>query len=163
MKTPTLKEAEIAYLEASRHGFAAGAKGRPVPDLPGALMISHEHMGYSVKDIWFPNHASGTSGGLIQITVGEIPVWQLHIVGNYPAHVIPFLQEALLYQFRRNEFLSGRGPRFYPVLGAPSKYRYFNQQAKQSCFENVSSCERILDSESCKEIGYHMIFGGSQL
>ena len=164
-----LREAKKYFLEVMSVGWASGAKGKPVPDMPGYGCITNQkqlqfglHLG--ITDCWGVSR-SGVSEGTTRIWYSDgysdwEPVWIMWYFGFYPKEVIPFLKRALMHCYERGEFLGGRGPQRY--IGGYTwshELRYQNIVARKSDFLGFKGREHILGLDNDLEMGWHLYRG----
>lgn len=154
---------ETFYLEAMRHGWAAGAEKAFILGLPGAKTIPYkfkeEERGLYLLDWYFapPDSANGASAGTTIIYYRGVPVWAMHYGGKYAKEEIPFLKLALTKAYELPIFCGGRGlPVFYQDY---KKLLYINQPEKSSSFTAFQGEEMIFNLTTGVKIGWHTYWG----
>ncbi|MFH1423967.1 MAG: DUF5680 domain-containing protein [Candidatus Nealsonbacteria bacterium] len=152
---------ESFYLEAMRHGWAAGAKKVSISELPGAKAIPYrdEKKQLYLLDWYFApqNSLNGASAGTTMIWYKGIPVWLMHYGGRYRKEATPFLKAALTRAYELPVFWGGRGLP-YDYQGG-ERLVYINQTEKQSSFADFRGEEMIIDLLTRTRIGWHTYWG----
>jgi len=166
MKYVSQKEVDMVkrvFFMAMNAGYAVeGVEKTRIPELPGSRLITSKHRinGYIfvVNDLYFVRKDSPSSFGSTIISCDGEPVWSMSYSGKYPKSVVPFLKEALKYNYERAVFEGGRGPRIYPLTNRVGDFEYLNSTLSDS-FTSFSGREEIIELCSGKLLGYHEYSG----
>ena len=158
-----LKRVEQFFFDAMIHGYAAGIKGTPVPNMPGYKQIVFRDDDFLLVDQWGTTPHSSKSAGTTKIWSQDVPVWFMSYGGEYPDHLIPFLRLAIRSAYESHQFFGGRGPRIFnngiPFPEKEDSLLYVNQ-IHVNGFGRFSGYECI-NSHAKRHIGYHTYWGMS--
>lgn len=164
-----LKETEDFFFRGVCASWAGGNNGVPIPEGEGALnlvgwneVIYRDTLGfagYQLADRWGLDPDSKEPSGSVFITHWKIPVWGMWCGGDsYNKDVIPFLREALMSSYRKNEFCGGRGPARY----SKGILLYTNEfEGDFARFSGHEYIEYIHENGDRQNAGSHRYWGGS--
>ncbi|MDO8565172.1 MAG: DUF5680 domain-containing protein [bacterium] len=152
---------EAFFFTAMQQGYAGGTGPKTkVLDMPGYKEIRYADGDFLLVDRWCVNPDSEKSAGTTTIWYQEKPVWLMGYGGVYPKVVIPFLKQALRFQYCKDgHFLGGRGPKL--VTDRVAGQIYMNRPV-QNDFDRFNGREEIVDM-STGAVGYHDYWGMSLL
>lgn len=117
---------------------------------------------FTVIDSWRTMLHSDNSFGTTVILFLDKPVWTMSYGGSYPKRVIPFLKEALWYEYKEHNFTGGRGLNYFSncaTIFSKAKNNLIYRNTGTEDFTNFKSDESI--SYGKKVLGRHKCFGGS--
>lgn len=120
--------------------------------------IWKDEAGWLGIDEWRTSALGDGSNGTTSIYQKNTLLWEMQYGGSYPEHVIPFLREALLFNYNQLAWYGGRGPKVYWI----DKYRYFNKLGPGSNFTSFHGQEVIEEEIEgvWTPIGTHHYRGG---
>ncbi|MFC1640884.1 DUF5680 domain-containing protein [Patescibacteria group bacterium] len=157
VKEKLLEEVEAFYFEAMLAGYAAeGIEKGTITELPGFKTIPYRRGRFSLLDCYGVRLDSPKSAGSTTIWCDDEPIWMMSYCGYFAKEVIPFLKKALLEAYQSHQFEGGRGPRLFEE----GSLTYMNKPAF-NFFSEFNGFERIIDSKSDKEVGFHKYLGMS--
>ncbi len=107
---------------------------------PGSQFLQYHDGPWHATNTWYVGTSPCTnSGGEIRICHDGKLVWMMTFFGACAPEVVPFLNEALLYNYRRRVFNGGRGQEKYVRDG----FMYSNTVSEGSSFKNFNAEETV--------------------
>lgn len=156
VRNELLEQAKPHFFAAMLIGWPAGASGVDVPDMPGHQEIVYDNHDFRVLDRYCVSE-SGISAGTTTIWYLENPIWFMSYGGFYRKEDIPFLKEALMVNYKKGEFIGGRGPKDYYYSGRICFTPVYFNSIKKNSFEYFKGQEYfMLNGET---VGRHDYFG----
>ncbi len=144
-------------------GYATGTEpenfARFEGDTSTKRNIWQDGKGWLGIDEWRTTPLGRGSNGTTSIYYNKVLVWEMQYGGFYPEHVIQFLRNALLENYKNQRWRGGRGPVKYRT----GTLRYFNTTedglADFSQFSGREVVEELIDG-SWEPVGGHYYRGG---
>lgn len=146
-----LEAAQTHFFRAMEKGWAGGAKGTEVFDMPKYKEIEYTAGDFRIVDQYGSSQA-GKSEGTTRIWFCDDPVWVMSYGGFYRKEEIPFLQWALYGHYVHSIFNGGRGPCLIPDID----HKVDKELIYINWVDNGSSFDRFRGREEIRSrCGYH--------
>ncbi len=150
------------YFKLLLAGYATGSEPETVCRFPGdrgtKRNLWSDEKGWIAIDEWRTSPLGDGGNGTTSIYCQNDLVWEMQYGGYYPDDVIPFLRQALSYNYDRSIWQGGRGP----IEFVDGLLRYSNQITHNDFaqFQGVESVERMIGDSRRDVVGVHWYRGG---
>lgn len=149
------RHAQTIFFEAMQAGYVnKTCEKTNVPELLGSKHILYAVDEWKVTDTYIVSEEGDGSGGMTVISYDDIPIWMMQYGGRYPKEAIPFLKEALAYNYASNTWRGGRGPEIFHN----DSWFYINK-CRTNDFGNFSGIEYMIDPPKGTTVGEHRYHG----
>ena len=138
------------FFAAMMCGYANSAKKETIAALPGSKVIPFEIEDFKVLDCYLVTPDNPYSFGQTIIWHKNVPIWVMSYQGLYLKRAIPFLKLVLWQTYSRQQFVGGRGPRFFVDSGMT----YMNRVEPPNVWRHFRGREEVYDRDG-RSMGWH--------